>query len=59
MQWEQFKENIDLDPAHRLWEYDGDGTQIYKLECGFGSKTPWDGGYALWGKRYGHDWEEE
>tara|TARA_R110000803_G_scaffold181353_1_gene243740 strand:+ start:94 stop:270 length:177 start_codon:yes stop_codon:yes gene_type:complete len=58
MQWEEFKENIDLDPAHRLWEYDGDGTQIYKLECGFGSKTHWDGGYALWKKQYGGDWDE-
>jgi len=58
MQWEEFK-NLELSPEERLWEYDGDGTQIYKLECGFGSKTRWDGGYALWKKRYGHDWEEE
>ena len=59
MQWEQFKENIDLDPKNRMWEYDDDGTRIYKLECGFGVKTIWDGGYALWKKRYGHDWEEK
>ena len=41
----------------RDWEYDGDGTKIYKLECGFGSKTLYDGGYLLWKKRYGWDWE--
>ena len=44
-------------PDHRDWEYDGDGTKIYKLECGFGSKTLYDGGYLLWKKRYGWDWE--
>ena len=36
MRWEDFKEGIEeLDPAKRPWEYDGDGTKIYKLECGF------------------------
>jgi hypothetical protein len=58
MQWEEFK-NLELSPDERQWEYDGDGTRIYKLECGFGAKTPWDGGYLLWEKQYGYDWEEE
>jgi len=30
---------IELDPAKRNWEYDGDGTKIYKPEVGFGTKT--------------------
>lgn len=60
MNWDDFKEHMfELDPSHRPWEYDGDGTQIYKLKCGFGSKTRWDGGYALWKKQYGHEWEKE
>ena len=58
MQWEEFK-NLELSPDERQWEYDGDGTKIYKLEFGFGAKTLWDGGYALWKKQYGHDWEKE
>jgi hypothetical protein len=41
----------ELDPDKRLWEYDGDGLQIYKLECGFGSKTLWDGGHAFYMKK--------
>ena len=45
-------------PDHRDWEYDGDGTRIYKQEAGFGTKPPWDGGAAakeklLW------EWKEE
>ena len=32
---------IEIDPAEREWEYDGDGTKIYKLEAGYGAKTPW------------------
>jgi len=60
MTWDDFKEGqLILDPANRPWEYDGDGTQIYKLECKFGSKTPWDGGYLLWKKQYGSEWEKE
>ena len=39
---------IELDPDLRLWEYDDDGSQIYQLKCGFGTKTPWDGGHALY-----------
>lgn len=31
---------IELDPADRNWEYDGDGSKIYKPEVGFGTKTP-------------------
>jgi len=38
MQWEEFK-NMELSPEERSWEYDDDGTRIYKLECGFGAKT--------------------
>ena len=30
-----------IDPAKRDWEYDGDGTKIYKLEAGFVTKTPY------------------
>mgnify|MGYP006234958263 FL=1 len=30
---------IDPDPDQRDWEYDGDGTKIYKPEKGFKSKT--------------------
>ena len=58
MKWKDFQEQIDLNPADRLWEYDGDGSRIYKLECGFKGKTPWDGGYAYWLLRYGHDWNK-
>tara|TARA_B100000780_G_scaffold204520_1_gene145274 strand:+ start:23 stop:199 length:177 start_codon:yes stop_codon:yes gene_type:complete len=58
MQWEEFK-NIERDPEDRLWEYDGDGTPIYKVECGFGLKTLWDGGYVYWKKKYGSDWYDK
>ena len=34
--------NIELDPADREWEYDGDGNKIYKPEAGFGNKTSWE-----------------
>lgn len=32
-----------IDPDKREWEYDGDGTKIYKPEAGFTGKTlyPW------------------
>jgi len=42
---------IELDPDLRLWEYDDDGLQIYKLKCGFGTKTLWDGGHAHYMKK--------
>ena len=29
----------EIDPDQRVWEYDGDGTRIYKLEEGYGCKT--------------------
>ena len=29
------------DPAERDWEYDNDGTRIYKPEAGYGCKTPY------------------
>ena len=32
---------IELDPADREWEYDGDGKKIYKLEAGKPTKTEW------------------
>lgn len=40
--WKLFKRNetIALDPDNREWEYDGDGTKIYKVEKGYGHKTP-------------------
>lgn len=34
------KETIQLDPDKRDWEYDGDGTKIYKVEKGYNHKTP-------------------
>lgn len=37
---EEYREDsIELDPANREWEYDGDGNKIYKLEAGFATKT--------------------
>ena len=33
------EDSIELDPADREWEYDGDGNKIYKLEAGFSTKT--------------------
>ena len=30
---------INPDPDQRVWEYDGDGTKIYKPDQGFKSKT--------------------
>jgi|TARA_B110000259_G_scaffold169215_1_gene198992 hypothetical protein len=51
---------LKLDPSERVWEYDDDGTKIYKLECGFGTKTLYDETeYALWKKQYGNEWEDE
>lgn len=32
----------ELDPEQREWEYDGDGTRIFKPEAGFGTKTLYD-----------------
>ena len=29
----------ELDPDKRVWEYDGDGTKIYKLDQGYCKKT--------------------
>jgi len=31
----------NIDPAQRCWEYDGDGTMIYKLSEGYNTKTPY------------------
>lgn len=45
-----FNKKIELDPADREWEYDGDGKKIYKLEAGKPTKTPYvdlDGGVPL------------
>ena len=35
---EQIREII---PELRVWEYDGDGTKIYKLDQGYDKKTPY------------------
>ena len=32
---------IELDPADREWEYDGDGRKIYKLKANKPVKTEW------------------
>ena len=45
------------DPAERDWEYDGDGTRIYKIEAGYMGKTPYNDDYEIWKSKYGHDWE--
>ena len=29
------------DPNQRVWEYDGDGNKIYKLDQGYQQKTPY------------------
>jgi len=55
----EYEQEHQLDPDKRFWEYDDSGIRIYKLECGFGLKTPWDGGYMLWKQKYGHDWEKD
>lgn len=41
---------VELDPKDREWEYDGDGSKIYKLDARFPTKTPYtdlDGGVPL------------
>ena len=30
---------IEIDPDKRVWEYDGDGTKIYKPDQGYQKKT--------------------
>jgi hypothetical protein len=52
------EKKIELDPEEREWEYDDDGKRIYKAACGFGSKTVYDNGYALWRKKFGHEWDK-
>jgi len=37
-----YKDFQSLDPAEREWEYDGDGSRIYKPEAGYGCKTPYE-----------------
>lgn len=46
------------DPAERDWEYDDDGTRIYRVEAGYGTKTPYRDEYEQWKSRLGHDWDE-
>ena len=46
-----------LDPAKRDWEYDDDGTRIYKVTAGKPVKTPYKDDYEKWKERFGHDWE--
>lgn len=48
-----------LDPDKRDWEYDGDGTRIYKVEAGNIGKTPYDDEYEEWKERFGGDWHNE
>lgn len=58
MEWENFRDihaNPGLQSDDRLWEYDNDGSKIYQLKCGFGLKTPWDGGRAYWEKNLNSD----
>ena len=47
-----------LDPAERDWEYDGDGTRIYKPEAGNIGKTPYNDEYEIWKKKFGGDWHD-
>lgn len=47
------------DPAERDWEYDGDGTRIYKIEMGKPLKTLYNDEYESWKAKYGHEWESE
>jgi hypothetical protein len=30
---------LSLDPDNREWEYDNDGSKIYKVDAGYGMKT--------------------
>jgi len=45
----------EIDPDQRVWEYDGDGTRIYKPEEGYGCKTLYTENHYLtvhfWKKR--------
>ena len=36
---EQEIKTREINPDLRVWEYDGDGTRIYKPEAGYGCKT--------------------
>ena len=47
-----------LDPAERDWEYDGDGSRIYKPEAGNVGKTPYKDEYEIWKKKFGADWHD-
>ena len=31
-----------IDPDKRVWEYDDDGTKIYKVDQGYPTKTPYE-----------------
>lgn len=44
------------DPSERDWEYDGDGTRIYKPGK-YGCKTPYKDEYEQWKEKYGHEWD--
>ena len=48
-----------LDPEERLWEYDGDGTKIYKLKVGKGNKTPVQEADLDGGVPFKKDWIKE
>jgi hypothetical protein len=36
------EKELAIDPKKREWEYDGDGTKIYKVEAGKPHKTPYE-----------------
>ena len=38
-------ELLDPDPDKRIWEYDGDGNRIYKINQGFISKRLYTEGF--------------
>lgn len=38
--------SLDIDPDNREWEYDGDGTMIYKPQAGYMGKTLYDYNYG-------------
>ncbi len=39
------------DPDQRVWEYDGDGNKIYKLDQGYQKKTPYTSAH-YWGTHF-------
>ena len=48
-----------LDTAERDWEYDDDGTRIYKVRAGKPLKTKYKDDYERWKDRYGWEWNPD